>query len=108
MAAERAGPDLPEPFGMIDETEVFLDLDMPHVVPIAELGRIQFVEERGQLAFARDFFVTTPAFHAESDVFLLCVFGDALEGIFHALEIWWRGRLARLNGLYFQAHVFPR
>src|SRR2546423_14155990 len=101
MAAERAGPDLPEPFGMIDETEVFLDLDVPHVVPITELRRIQFVEERGQLAFAWDFFVATPAFHAEPDIFLRGVFGDALKGVFHPLEVGWRGCLARLNCFHF-------
>ncbi len=37
MAAKGAWTDLAEPFLMVHETQVFLDLDVSQVVPITEL-----------------------------------------------------------------------
>src|SRR6266436_8349185 len=44
MAAKRAGTDLTEPFGMIEKGEVLFDLNVPEVVPITDLRRVEFVE----------------------------------------------------------------
>ena len=74
VAAERARSDRAQPFLVIEEAEVLLDLDVPDVVPVAELRRVQFVQQRGQFALARDLFVAAPAFDAEPDVFLRGIF----------------------------------
>ena len=108
MAADRARADLAEPFRVIHKPEVFLDLDVPHVVPVTELRRIQLVEQRGQLAFARDFFVAAATFHPEPDIFFRGIFGDPFKRIFHALQIRRGLGLTCLHRLHFQADIFAR
>ena len=108
MTAKRARPDRAQPFLVIDEAEVFLDLDVPHVVPVADLRRVQFVEQRRQFALARDFFVTAPAFDAEPDVFRGGVFHDRLQAFLHVREVSRRGRFALLRPRPLSGARIPR
>src|ERR1700693_1650092 len=62
VTAKRARTDLTQPVGVIEKREVLLDLDVPEIVPVTNLRRTQFVEQRRQLAFAWNFFVTAAAF----------------------------------------------
>jgi len=54
---------------MVDKAEVFLDLKMAEVVPVADVRRVNLVEERGNFALARNFFIGTAAFDSEPDIF---------------------------------------
>src|SRR3979490_2688250 len=108
VATDRARPDGAKPFGVIEEAEIFFDLDVAHIVPVSELRRVHFIEERRQLPFAWDFFVAAPAFHAEPDIFLRGVLGHTPERLLHALEIRRRGGFARLHRFYFPADIFAR
>ena len=106
MTTKRARTDLPEPFGVIEEAQVFLDLDVTEVVPVTELRRIQFVEQRRQLALVRNFFITAAAFDPEPDFLVRRIFGDAFQAFFHALEIRRRGGFAFFHRVDFLANIF--
>ena len=69
VAADRAWSNGAEPFGVIEEAEIFFDLNVPKVVPVPELGRIHLVEKPRQFALAWDLFISASPFDAEPDVF---------------------------------------
>ena len=64
-----AAADFLQPFRVIEKLEILLNLNVTHVVPVTDMRRIQFIEDRGQFAFAWNFFVAAASFHAEPDVF---------------------------------------
>ena len=64
VAAKSARADFLQPLRVIEKPEIFFDLNVPHVVPVTDVRRIQFVEQRRQFAFAGNFFITTASLHA--------------------------------------------
>ena len=106
VTAQRARTDRAQPFRVIDEAEVFLDLDVPDVVPVTDLRRVEFIEQRRDFALARNLFVAAPAFDPEPDIFRGGMFDDRLEAFLHVFEVSRRGRLAPRDRLHFPAHVF--
>ena len=69
VTTERARTDRAQPFGVIEESEIFFDLNMPKVVPVPEPGRIHLLEKHREFALAWDLFISAPPFDAKSDVF---------------------------------------
>ena len=69
VTTQRARSDSAQPFFVIDEAEVFLDLDVTDVMPVADLRRVELVKQRREFALARNFFVAASAFDSEPDLF---------------------------------------
>src|ERR1700680_2636505 len=66
---ERVREDRAQPFGVIEESEIFFDLNMPKVVPVPEPGHIHLLEQHREFALAWDLFISAPPFDAKPDVF---------------------------------------
>ena len=93
---------------VIDEAKILFDLDVAEVVPVTDLRRIQFIEQGRQFAFARDFFVTAPAFDSEADLLDSGVCNDAAQTIFDPLQVSRCDGFPLFHGLEFFANVFAR
>src|SRR6516165_12627014 len=93
---------------MINEPQVLLDLGVAKVVPVADLPRIQFVQQTRQLAFAWNFFVAAPAFQSDPDVFRSRVLNDAAQAILHPLQMSRGTSFARFHRLQLSSYVFAR
>jgi hypothetical protein len=67
MAAEEPGGDFPDPFHMVNEPEVVLDLDVPEIVPIAHCRRCKFLQQTFKLSRGRDFFVGMASLQSQAN-----------------------------------------
>ena len=84
VAAERAGTDRPQPLGMIEKCKVFFDLDVPEIMPVTDLRRIHFIEQRREFTLGWDFFISSPALDSQPDVLQSGTLNDAAQAIFHS------------------------
>ena len=108
VTANRARGDPPKPFGMIEKSKIFLNLNMSHVVPITDVRRGDFIEQWWDLPFRRNLFVATAPLDPETNIFLRRPFNDRLEAFLNPGELR-RGRLlARSHGADFFLNVFAR
>src|SRR5256885_2010033 len=103
VTTKSARPDLSKPFRVIEKGKVLFNLNVTEVVPVTDLRRVQFVEQRRQLALAWDFFVTAATFDSEFYFFRGGVFHDPLQTIFHALHVRGRSGFALLD----RANLLP-
>src|SRR6185312_15644674 len=108
MAADRTRRDRPKPFGMIDKSKIFLNLDMSHVVPITDVRRGDFIEQWWNLPLRRDLFITTSPLDSKTYIFLRGPFNDRLEAFLHPDEMHRRRLLARSHGVDFFSNIFAR
>ncbi len=97
VTAERARANRAQPLGMIEKRQVFFDLSVTEVVPVAELRRSHLIKQRRQFTLSWDFFITAPAFEAHFDIFRSSVIDDAAQTIFHALQVSGRNAFAFLH-----------
>src|SRR5438046_1074034 len=61
---------------MMDKSEVFLDLGVTGVMPIAEDRVIEFLEKKMEVAIKREFLKRLPVFHSKPNVFAGGLPGD--------------------------------
>ena len=54
---------------MIEKIQIFLNLDMSHVVPIADVRRGDFIEQLRDFAFRRNLFVAATPLDSETGIF---------------------------------------
>src|ERR1700722_5869680 len=87
MAADEAVADRAKPLGMIHKAKVLLDLDVPKIVPITDIWRVQFIQKPGNLAFGRDLLEPLTAFDAKADIARSGVSEDAHEAFLRALQV---------------------
>jgi hypothetical protein len=87
VTAECARANRAQPLGVIEKRQILFDLSVTEVVPVAEVRRSVLIKQRRQFTFSRDFFITTPAFEPQFDIFRSSVIDDAAQTIFHALEV---------------------
>ena len=106
--AQGARANRAQPFCMIEKGKILFDLDVTEVVPVAGVRRIQLIEQDRQFSFARNFFVTTPAFQSQLHTLTRGIFQDRLERIFDAFQIWRRDRLAFLDRIDLFPNEFAR
>src|SRR5437588_569204 len=99
--------DLAEPFGMVEKGEVLLDLNVTEVVPVTDLGRIELVQQRRQLALARNLLITTAAFDSEFYFFCRGVLDDSFQAIFHSFQMRGRCCFPFFHGPNFLPNIFP-
>ena len=98
MAPEQPVPDGFEPFVMVQKPEVVLDLDVPEIVPVTDVRRVDLVEQRRVFPLGGKFLVGKPALAAEIDVFPAGVLDDGLQAVQHALPVHRGLGLALLHG----------
>src|SRR5437868_2186848 len=108
VTANRARGDRPKPFGMIEKSKIFLNLDMSHVVPITDVRRRDFVEQWWYLPFRRDLFITTSPLDPEANILFRRPFNDRLEAFLHPGKMRRRRRLTRPHGVDFFSNIFAR
>ena len=108
MAADEPRRHLLHPLDVIEEAEVVLHLHMPEIVPVADVGHVEFFEHFEHLIFIRDLLETVPAFHAELDVLFGRVIRNAAQAIERPLEIRRRFRLALFHAVDLRLDVFAR
>src|SRR4029077_16987537 len=106
VTAQRARSDRAQPFFVIDEAEVFLDLDVTDVMPVADLRRVELVQHLREFALARNFFVAAAAFDAEPDLIRRSMLDYWFEAFLHVFQVTRRGRFPPGHCVYLPAHVF--
>ncbi len=106
MTAKGTRTDLTKPLRMIKKGEVLFDLNVTEIVPVTDLRRIEFVEQRWQFAFVRNFLVTAAAFDPKLYFFRCGVLNDPAQTILHSIEMGRRSRFAFFDGTDFFPNVF--
>lgn len=105
MAADGTGAEGVEPMGVVEEAEVFLDLGMPDVVPVEDIGSVEALEEIGEFALGGDGLVVLAILDAEADAFFRGVVGDGDEALESALDVGFAAGFALEDGVEFGAGV---
>src|SRR5690349_14109783 len=106
VTTESSGTDLAQPISVIEKREIFFDLNVSEVVPVTNLGRVEFIQQRGKLPFARNFFVTAAAFDSEFYFFARRVLDHAFQTTSYLFDIRRGGGFARLDRANFFANIF--
>jgi len=44
VTADRTGSYRSKPFDMIEKSKIFLNLDMTHIMPVADVGSAEFIK----------------------------------------------------------------
>src|SRR5262245_604399 len=77
-------------------------------MPVADVPRIQFVQQAWQLAFAWNFFVTAPAFYGDPNIFRSRVLNNAVQAILYSLQMSGCAPFARFHRFQFSSYVSAR
>ena len=76
VATDEPRGDGFHPFYVIKKPEVMFDLNMTEVMPVADMGKVKFVEDVDHFVLAGNFFKAMPTFDAEVDIFVGGVVDD--------------------------------
>lgn len=87
VAAEKPGSHLEEPFFVIEQAEIGLELNVTEVVPVADPWSVEVCEELDHFAFRGYLFVVAAAFDGDGDAGFFGGGGDLGEGLPGALEV---------------------
>ena len=68
VATEGAGGDGAQPIRMIEKAEIFFNLNVTHIMPVADVWGRDFFEQPGHFALRWNLFVAAASFDAETDI----------------------------------------
>ncbi len=87
MAAHGAGPHLSQPVGMIQQTEVVLDLGVAKVMPVPCVGSVESLEEVHKLMLGGHGLVVLAVLDAQPNALLRGIVGDLHEAVQGSLDV---------------------
>src|SRR4029450_4227472 len=108
MAAKRTRTDRAQPFGVINEPQVFLDLRVPEIMPVTQVRGIHLLKELCQCALSWNLFIITPGFQTNPNIPRSGILDDVEQAVLYALQAFGRSLFAFLHGTDFHSHIFAR
>ena len=99
MAAQKAMGEVFHVDDVVHEPEIFLDLGVAGIVPIADSRMIKLLEEPGEILLEGDFFDGFPVLNAEPDSESLGMIREAQDHFIGELNVFFLAGLAFGNGL---------